>query len=206
MLSIPGDKKRLHRPFFAFVEKKNDNQKIIGSFHLHILSRYRLSSDLICSGLDPETLLPVSMTGQNLSLFSLGAIQWRQVTVLCIEVNFLVSFLFLRLLATLSLVWERVIKRGEGQDGQKGCRVQGSFEGFWLGATRHLSSNIVFSYILKIILAHFHFNPYFLLFTLVIANTKPAAVLRIFDCKLCGKLYIRLLKDLKFKKRKREVF
>ena len=46
--------------------------------------------------------------------------------------------------------------------------------------------------------------PYFLLFTLVIANAKPVADLRIFVCKPCGKLNI--YGRLEIQKRKRGVF
>ena len=119
------------------------------------------------------------MTVQSLS-FSLGAIQWRQVTVSCNKVNFLVSFCLHQALSNPGLELRKGCKK-EARD-QTDNRVDLCKEVWkdFILEQNVVSSNIAFSYILKIILAHFHSIAYFLLFTRVIANTTPVLVFRIF--------------------------
>lgn len=189
---IPGHKKRLHISFFLFVKNKKcqpKDNRFVPSPHPFSLPTFfpkAFWSSVTCSDLDPWALPPVSMTAQSLSLFSMGGIQWRQVTVLCNKVNFLVSFLFIRLSETLSLA--RLRKEGkkkpgdEWELGPKFVVCKGRLKNFGVEQQVISPQVFVFLYILKIILPHFSDKviPYFLLFTLVIANTTPVLVFQTF--------------------------
>ena len=101
--------------FPPFLKKKKKwRPKDSWFLNLHILSRYRLPSSLTCSGLDPQDVTSYFSDRANLSLFSLGVIQWLQVTVLCNKVNSLVSFRLHQALGNPELRLRKGCKKSRG--------------------------------------------------------------------------------------------